>query len=191
MYLFRQTHTERASENEWLDILPHPIFSPDGDSFLLLASIQETGTEHFTHIKHVTITQQRISVISHGRYEVNIETEIDRFCNFFFFFSFLTLFFFLSRREFFSVVSILIGFENKKEIGNRKCRFPVFDFRSKGEKKPVWKRKKNKEYGTKLSSFVKRVVIICSVSTWRSNILNIELTLIVCFRISNNTQKTL
>lgn len=52
--------------------MPHPVFSPDGDSFLLLASIQETDTEHFTHIKHVTITQQqRISVISHGRYEVS------------------------------------------------------------------------------------------------------------------------
>ncbi|XP_055836833.1 inactive dipeptidyl peptidase 10 isoform X2 [Episyrphus balteatus] len=64
------THSERAPEDEWLDILPHPVFSPDGDSFLILASIQESGTEHFTHIKHVTITQQRISVISHGRYEV-------------------------------------------------------------------------------------------------------------------------
>lgn len=66
-----QTHTERAPEDEWLDILPHPVFSPDGDSFMLLAAIQETNTEHFTHIKHVTITQQRISVISHGRYEVS------------------------------------------------------------------------------------------------------------------------
>ncbi|KAJ6649253.1 Inactive dipeptidyl peptidase 10 [Pseudolycoriella hygida] len=65
-----ETHSERAPEDEWLDILPHPVFSPDGDSFLLLASVQETGNEHFTHIKHVTITQQRISVISHGRYEV-------------------------------------------------------------------------------------------------------------------------
>uniref|UniRef100_A0A182TIR2 Peptidase S9 prolyl oligopeptidase catalytic domain-containing protein n=1 Tax=Anopheles melas TaxID=34690 RepID=A0A182TIR2_9DIPT len=63
-------HTERAPENEWLDILPHPIFSPDGDSFLFMAGIQETGTEHFTHIKHITITQQRMAVISHGRYEV-------------------------------------------------------------------------------------------------------------------------
>ena len=71
--LFLQTHSERAPEDEWLDILPHPVFSPDGDSFLLLASIQETGTEHFTHIKHVTITQQRISVISHGRYEVSVQ----------------------------------------------------------------------------------------------------------------------
>uniref|UniRef100_T1H457 Uncharacterized protein n=1 Tax=Megaselia scalaris TaxID=36166 RepID=T1H457_MEGSC len=64
-----ETHSERAPENEWLDILPHPVFHPDGDSFLVQASIQESGTEHFTHIKHVTITQQRISVISHGRYE--------------------------------------------------------------------------------------------------------------------------
>lgn len=69
-----QTHSERAPEDEWLDILPHPVFSPNGDSFMLLAGIQETNTEHFTHIKHVTITQQRISVISHGRYEVSIPT---------------------------------------------------------------------------------------------------------------------
>lgn len=68
---YSQTHSERAPENEWLDILPHPVFHPDGDSFLVQASIQESGTEHFTHIKHVTITQQRISVISHGRYEVS------------------------------------------------------------------------------------------------------------------------
>lgn len=71
--LFPQTHSERAPEDEWLDILPHPVFSPDGDSFMLLAGIQETNTEHFTHIKHVTITQQRISVISHGRYEVSCD----------------------------------------------------------------------------------------------------------------------
>lgn len=70
MQTILQTHQERAPENEWLDIQPHPVFSQDGDSFLLLAGIQETGTEHFTHIKHVTITQQRMSVISHGRYEV-------------------------------------------------------------------------------------------------------------------------
>ena len=69
--IFTQTHSERAPEDEWLDILPHPVFSPDGDSFMLLAGIQETSDEHFTHIKHVTITQQRISVISHGRYEVS------------------------------------------------------------------------------------------------------------------------
>lgn len=48
------------------------MFAPDGDSFLLLASVQEGDKEHFTHIKHVTLTQQRIAVLSHGRYEVNI-----------------------------------------------------------------------------------------------------------------------
>jgi hypothetical protein len=65
-----QNHAERAPEDEWLDIVQHPVFSPDGDSFLILAGIQESESEHFTHIKHVTITQQRIAVISHGRYEV-------------------------------------------------------------------------------------------------------------------------
>lgn len=67
-----QNHSERAPEKEWLDMVQHPVFSPDGDSFLLLAGIQESDTEHFTHIKHVTITQQRIAVLSHGRYEVSV-----------------------------------------------------------------------------------------------------------------------
>ncbi|XP_076291931.1 A-type potassium channel modulatory protein DPP6 isoform X2 [Lasioglossum baleicum] len=66
-----ETHTERAPEGQWLDAQPHPVFAPDGDSFLLLASVQEGDKEHFTHIKHVTLTQQRIAVLSHGRYEVS------------------------------------------------------------------------------------------------------------------------
>ncbi|KAI4504853.1 hypothetical protein M0802_000403 [Mischocyttarus mexicanus] len=66
-----ETHSERAPEGQWLDAQPHPIFAPDGDSFLLLATVQEGDKEHFTHIKHVTLTQQRIAVLSHGRYEVS------------------------------------------------------------------------------------------------------------------------
>ncbi|XP_043287837.1 inactive dipeptidyl peptidase 10 isoform X2 [Venturia canescens] len=66
-----ETHSERAPEGQWLDAQPHPIFAPDGDSFLLLAAVQEGGQEHFTHIKHITLTQQRIAVLSHGRYEVS------------------------------------------------------------------------------------------------------------------------
>ncbi|KAF7996285.1 hypothetical protein HCN44_001917 [Aphidius gifuensis] len=66
-----ETHTERAPEGQWLDAQPHPVFSPNGDSFLLLAAVQEGGQEHFTHIKHVELTQQRIAVLSHGRYEVS------------------------------------------------------------------------------------------------------------------------
>lgn len=65
-----ETHTERAPEGQWLDAQPHPVFAPDGDSFLLLAAVQEGSQEHFTHIKHVTLTEKRIAVLSHGRYEV-------------------------------------------------------------------------------------------------------------------------
>ena len=70
MWECEETHSERAPEGQWLDAQPHPLFAPDGDSFLLLASVQEGDKEHFTHIKHVTLTQQRIAVLSHGRYEV-------------------------------------------------------------------------------------------------------------------------
>ncbi|KAJ8683542.1 hypothetical protein QAD02_019334, partial [Eretmocerus hayati] len=66
-----EVHSERAPEGQWLDAHPHPVFAPDGDSFLLLAAVQEGDQEYFTHIKHVTLTQQRIAVLSHGRYEVS------------------------------------------------------------------------------------------------------------------------
>nr|NP_001263157.1 uncharacterized protein Dmel_CG17684, isoform D [Drosophila melanogaster]ELP57402.1 uncharacterized protein Dmel_CG17684, isoform D [Drosophila melanogaster] len=67
-----EVHSERAPEDEWLDIFPHPVFSSDGSSFLFLANIQESENYQFTHIKHVMISQRRISVISHGRYELLI-----------------------------------------------------------------------------------------------------------------------
>lgn len=66
-----ETHAERAAEDAWLDIQEHPVFAPDGDSFLLLAPVQEGRTEVYTHIKHITLTQHRIAVLSHGAYEVN------------------------------------------------------------------------------------------------------------------------
>ncbi|XP_019867490.1 inactive dipeptidyl peptidase 10 isoform X2 [Aethina tumida] len=65
-----ETHAERAHENSWLEIQEHPVFSPDGDSFLMLAPVQEGSRESFTHIKHISVTQQHIAVISHGRHEV-------------------------------------------------------------------------------------------------------------------------
>ncbi|KAJ8977155.1 hypothetical protein NQ317_015478, partial [Molorchus minor] len=66
-----ETHAERALEKAWLEIQEHPVFSPDGDSFLMLASVQEGSRETYTHIKHVTVTQQHIAVLSHGRHEVS------------------------------------------------------------------------------------------------------------------------
>ncbi|XP_024889600.1 dipeptidyl aminopeptidase-like protein 6 isoform X1 [Temnothorax curvispinosus] len=71
MWECEETHSERAPEGLWLDAQPHPLFAPDGDSFLLLATVQEGDKEHFTHIKHITLKKQRIAVLSHGRYEVS------------------------------------------------------------------------------------------------------------------------
>ncbi|CAH0556834.1 unnamed protein product [Brassicogethes aeneus] len=65
-----ETHAERALEKSWLEIQEHPVFSPDGDSFLILAPVMEGSKESYTHIKHVSVTQQHIAVISHGRHEV-------------------------------------------------------------------------------------------------------------------------
>ena len=64
-----EVHAERAPEDSWLDLVPQPIFSPDGDSFLLLASVAEDA-DRYTHVKHVTRKQTRTAVLSHGRYEV-------------------------------------------------------------------------------------------------------------------------
>ncbi|KAF6215218.1 hypothetical protein GE061_009970 [Apolygus lucorum] len=66
-----ESHAERAVENGWVSIKGHPVFSADGQSFLLLSRIQEGDTGRYTHIKHVTLGEEnRISVISHGKYHV-------------------------------------------------------------------------------------------------------------------------
>ncbi|XP_030761357.1 inactive dipeptidyl peptidase 10 isoform X2 [Sitophilus oryzae] len=70
-WMCNETHAERALERSWLDVQEHPIFSPDGDSFLMLAHVQEGSRETYTHIKHVTVTQQHIAVLSHGPHEVS------------------------------------------------------------------------------------------------------------------------
>lgn len=64
-----QTHAERAPDDSWLDLQAQPLFAPGGDSFLLLASVAE-DMDRYTHIKHITRTQTRTAVLSHGRYEV-------------------------------------------------------------------------------------------------------------------------
>ncbi|XP_050306548.1 dipeptidyl aminopeptidase-like protein 6 isoform X1 [Anthonomus grandis grandis] len=66
-----ESHSERALERAWLEVQEHPIFSPDGDSFLMLAHVQEGSRETYTHIKHITVTQQHIAVLSHGPHEVS------------------------------------------------------------------------------------------------------------------------
>lgn len=68
-WICNETHAERAMDDMWLDVQPHPVFSPDGQSYMLLAAVQE-GPSIYTHIKHVTLQQQRIAVISHGPYHV-------------------------------------------------------------------------------------------------------------------------
>ncbi|CAB0018129.1 unnamed protein product [Nesidiocoris tenuis] len=66
-----ESHAERAAENGWVSIKGHPVFSADGFSFLLLSRIQAGDSGRYTHIKHVTLSEeQRISVLSHGRYHV-------------------------------------------------------------------------------------------------------------------------
>ncbi|KAJ8867712.1 hypothetical protein PR048_031515 [Dryococelus australis] len=69
--LLVKTHTERAAEDTWLDVQPHPVYSHDGESFLVMATVKEGSQNQFySHIKHITPSQQRIAVISHGNYEV-------------------------------------------------------------------------------------------------------------------------
>ncbi|XP_071440893.1 inactive dipeptidyl peptidase 10 [Hetaerina americana] len=91
-----ETHAERALEEAWVEVRPPPVFpatvtfaranptKASVDSFLVLAPVQEGTADHFTHIKHVSLApadgehlspsaapvEQRISVLSHGRYEV-------------------------------------------------------------------------------------------------------------------------
>lgn len=49
----------------WLETQPHPVFAADGRSYLLLAPVQ-SGSRHFTQIKHVAQSDQHVRVISYG-----------------------------------------------------------------------------------------------------------------------------
>ncbi|KOB70112.1 Inactive dipeptidyl peptidase 10 [Operophtera brumata] len=65
-----ETHSEKATDEPWLEVHQKPVYSEDGSAFLLLAAVQEGGGQYYTHIKHVDVNRQRIAVLSHGRMEV-------------------------------------------------------------------------------------------------------------------------
>lgn len=65
-----QTHSEKATDEPWLEVHQPPVYSSDGTTFLLLAGVQEGGGHHYTHIKHVDVVRQRMAVLSHGHVEV-------------------------------------------------------------------------------------------------------------------------
>ncbi|KAK9510675.1 hypothetical protein O3M35_005411 [Rhynocoris fuscipes] len=71
-WLCIECHAERAVENGWVSIKGHPLFSRDASSFLITSRIQEGDTGKFTQIKQITLSeeQRRISVISHGKFQV-------------------------------------------------------------------------------------------------------------------------
>ncbi|XP_031763771.1 inactive dipeptidyl peptidase 10 isoform X1 [Galleria mellonella] len=65
-----ETHSEKATDEPWLEVHQQPVYSEDGSAFLLLAAVQEGGGQYYTHIKHVDVLRQRIAVLSHGKVEV-------------------------------------------------------------------------------------------------------------------------
>ena len=52
----------------WLEIQHHPVFAPDGQSYLLLGPVQKNGQQYFTQIKRITLEDER--VITYGRHDV-------------------------------------------------------------------------------------------------------------------------
>ncbi|XP_064076712.1 inactive dipeptidyl peptidase 10 isoform X1 [Vanessa tameamea] len=65
-----ETHSEKATDEPWLEVHQQPVYSEDGSAFLLLAAVQEGGGQYYTHIKHVDVLRQRMAVLSHGKVEV-------------------------------------------------------------------------------------------------------------------------
>ncbi|KAI8427643.1 hypothetical protein MSG28_002118 [Choristoneura fumiferana] len=65
-----ETHSEKATDEPWLEVHQQPVYSEDGSAFLLLAAVQEGGGQYYTHIKHVDVERQRLAVLSHGKVEV-------------------------------------------------------------------------------------------------------------------------
>lgn len=53
----------------WLEVQHHPVFADDGQCYLLLGLVQENGQQYFTQIKHVTLEDQHIRIITYGRHD--------------------------------------------------------------------------------------------------------------------------
>ncbi len=64
-----QNHVETAPPHMWLEVQQHPVFSPDSQSYLLLAPVLD-DSRYFTHIKHVTRKDKHVRTISYGPAEV-------------------------------------------------------------------------------------------------------------------------
>ncbi|KAL1123723.1 hypothetical protein AAG570_001496 [Ranatra chinensis] len=56
-WICRETHSERAAENGWIDIQSHPVFSEDGGSFLVMAQVQEGSHETRPGQKHMYVVK--------------------------------------------------------------------------------------------------------------------------------------
>lgn len=66
-----QTHRILADDKGWIEITDPPLFSPDGNLFLILAPVQDAPTGFYRHIVSVNVTRKSIVPLTLGKFTVS------------------------------------------------------------------------------------------------------------------------
>ena len=70
-YMYFQTHRILGDGKGWIEITDPPLFSPDGNLFLILAPVQDAPNGYYRHIVSVNVTRKSIIPLTLGKFTVN------------------------------------------------------------------------------------------------------------------------
>nr|XP_053643640.1 dipeptidyl peptidase 4-like [Cherax quadricarinatus] len=70
MYFCEATHTEQSGDHGWVELYDAPIFSEDGQSYLLRLPVRDGEEGEFKHVNIYSVRMRRVIPITHGAFEV-------------------------------------------------------------------------------------------------------------------------
>ncbi|KAG7166627.1 Dipeptidyl aminopeptidase-like protein 6-like [Homarus americanus] len=70
MYYCEATHTEHSGGHGWVELYDAPIFSEDGQSYLVRLPVRDGEEGEFKHVNLYSVRMRRVMPITHGAFEV-------------------------------------------------------------------------------------------------------------------------
>nr|XP_045608607.1 dipeptidyl peptidase 4-like [Procambarus clarkii] len=70
MYFCEATHTEQSGDHGWVELYEAPIFSEDGQNYLLRLPVRDGEEGEFKHVNLYSLRMRRVIPITHGAFEV-------------------------------------------------------------------------------------------------------------------------
>ncbi|XP_071527492.1 dipeptidyl peptidase 4 isoform X2 [Panulirus ornatus] len=70
MYFCESTHTEHSGGHGWVELYDAPIFSADGQNYLVRLPVRDGEEGEFKHVNLYSVRMRRVRPITHGAFEV-------------------------------------------------------------------------------------------------------------------------